>query len=165
MHIRPIEAQDFQHCLKVMNEAIRNGKNAFDAPLEGEEATAWFQQLRNRSFSALVLETPDGELIGWGNLAPYRSNRGGLKHVAEVTFYLAETFTGQGWGNLLLGALEEQAAQYGLSVLIAILRSDNANSRSFLLKKGYEEWACFDGLIQLEQGRTGHLYMGKYLKQ
>jgi phosphinothricin acetyltransferase len=163
MHIRPIEEQDFQHCLKVMNEAIRNGKNAFDAPLEGEEARAWFQQLRNRSFIALVLESPEGEVIGWGNLAPYRSNRGGLKHVAEVTFYLAETFTGQGWGHLLLGALEAQAVKKGLSVLVAILRSDNAHSRSFLLKKGYKEWACFDGLIRLGQGSTGHLYMGKAL--
>ncbi len=165
MHIRPIEAKDFQHCLEVMNEAISHGKNAFDAPLHGEEAQNWFQQLRNRSMLALVLESPEGKVIGWGNLAPYRSNRGGLKHVAEVTFYLASNFTGQGWGHLLLGALESQAAQHGISVLVAILRSDNVNSRSFLTKKAYQMWACFDGLIQLEEGTTGHLYMGKYLKQ
>lgn len=163
MHIRPMQKGDEEAVLQIMNQAIVSQRNAFTAPMKLDEGTEWFESLWHRSIVLLVLVDSTGQVTGWGNLAPYRPGRAALAHVAEVSFYLHEERTGQGWGHLLLGALESSSSSYGITHLLAILLSDNMNSKRFLIKKGFAVWADFDGLVVFEDHTTGHLYMGKCL--
>lgn len=153
---------DFAAVVEIMNHAIEEQRNAYLETLVDEHAAVWFQKLS--SAGLLLLAKEGSETLAWGSLSDYRSGRGALSKVAEVSFYVHRSHRGKGVGKALLAELEQEAMAFGLNHLLAILLDNNRASRTMLEKAGYLEWGNFKGIAQFPEHSCGHLYMGKHLQ-
>ena len=99
-------------------------------------------------------------VVGWVSLGPYREDRQALAHVSEVSYYVDEKERGKGLGSSLLGHAMIVAAEYGFSVLIAILLDKNPASIALLRKFGFSEWGRMPGIAKIDEQLADHLYYG-----
>lgn len=146
----------------IMNEAIRNQKNAYIEVLSERADSLWYSALLSKANALMVVELSE-KVVGWGSLTPYRSGRNALRHVAEISFYIASSFQRKGLGTHMINALEEHSKSIGLTHLLAILLADNHHSKQLLSKLGYEQWALLPDIVSHVDGRKSHMYMGKSL--
>jgi len=163
IEIRAAHTDDASACCSIFNQAIARGKNAHAQQLTREAGKVWYNRLYEQALSLLVAEKSN-EVIGWGGLTAYRSERGGLSHVVEVTFYVHDDHHRKGVGRMLLKELEQRALRDKKTVLVAILLDNNVASKALLESEGFKIWANFEDLVHLENGNAGHLYMGKHIK-
>lgn len=161
--IRKAESRDEGAVIGIMNEAIREHRNAYLEELnENKEGSAWFQRLHENALSLFVVEE-QGRAIAWCSLTPYRGDRGALSSSSEITFYVSAPYRGKGIASALIKHMEKEAEQMGKQHLFAILLDNNRPSRALLAKMGYEEWANFERIVHHHAGDLGHLYMGKHI--
>ena len=86
----------------------------------------------------LLAETEAGEFLGFAYLSTFRKGPG-YAHSAEHSIYLNEAARGRGVGRKLLFALEDQARQQGIHVLVAGISGANPAAQAFHTACGYAE--------------------------
>ena len=86
----------------------------------------------------LLAETEAGEFLGFAYLSTFRKGPG-YAHSAEHSIYLNEAARGRGVGRKLLFALEDQARQQGIHVLVAGISGANPAAQAFHASCGYAE--------------------------
>ena len=92
-----------------------------------------------RSAAFLVAEDA-GTLLGFATYGAFRSGPG-YAASAEHSVMLSAAGQGRGLGRTLLGALEQQAAQNGIHVLIAGVSGENHAAIAFHRRMGFVETA------------------------
>ena len=88
----------------------------------------------------------DGKTAGFCFLHPYKPLSTFSKS-AEITYFLHQDFRGQGLGKRALQKLENDAKEMGITVLLANIASENAESIAFHRKNGFRECGRFQGII------------------
>lgn len=86
----------------------------------------------------LLAETEAGEFLGFAYLSTFRKGPG-YAHSAEHSIYLTEAARGRGVGRQLLTAVEDQARQQGIHVLVAGISGANPAAQAFHAACGYTE--------------------------
>ncbi len=86
----------------------------------------------------LVAEAEDGRFLGFASFASFRKGSG-YAHTAEHSIYLTDAARGQGVGRKLLTALEKQASDLGIHVLVAGISGANPAAQGFHAACGYTE--------------------------
>jgi phosphinothricin acetyltransferase len=89
-----------------------------------------------------VIETPEKDVIGFGQLRPYHP-ADTMRQTAEITYFILPEHTGHGLGTRLLLMLEDEARHRGIKNILASVSSLNAQSLSFHLKHGFAECGRF----------------------
>jgi phosphinothricin acetyltransferase len=85
----------------------------------------------------LVAVEPDGELIGFGSLSPYKS-RPGYSTTVEDSIYVRRDRHGQGVGQALLAALVDAAAASGFHAVMARIVGGHEASIGLHARLGFE---------------------------
>ena len=161
--IRVATADDATACIKIMNEAIEAGKNAYSEQMDANLGKAWFDQLHQNAEVLMCYEF-EGVVAAWGTLTAYRKGRAALAGVSEITFYVASEFHRKGLASALIKALEQRAIEIGKTNLMAILLDDNQASKSLLEKHNFQLWGHLPAIADFEGVIKGQLYLGKRLK-
>ncbi|WP_420003305.1 N-acetyltransferase family protein [Arenibacterium sp. LLYu02] len=86
----------------------------------------------------LLAETETGAFLGFAYLSAFRKGPG-YAHSAEHSIYLIEASRGRGVGRKLLTAVENQARQQGIHVLVAGISGANPAAQAFHAACGYAE--------------------------
>ena len=160
MEIRIARQEDLPVINTIYNQAVRQRfSTAHLEPVSLEERKAWFV-LHDPARFPVFVATLDGEVVGWVSLGPYREDRQALAHVAEVSYYVDEEKHGLGYGSALLEFAINQAADFGFSVLIAILLDKNPASIGLLEKYGFQEWGRMPEIARIDGQKADHLYYG-----
>jgi len=162
MEIRKATKDDEASVVEIMNQAIRDSKNAYLKLLSDKTQNTWYSGLMEKAI-AFVVATLDGVVVGWGTLTPYREGRGALSSNTEITFYVHDHFKRRGAGTMLIQHLENQAMINGKSQAVAILMDDNRESKQLLQKLGYSVRGEFPKIARFSHKLVGHLYMWKSL--
>lgn len=160
--VRVATADDATACIKIMNEAIEAGKNAYSEELNIKSGEVWFNQLV-RNVEVLMCYEHLGKVAAWGTLTAYRKGRAVLSGVSEITFYVGSEFHRKGIASALIKALENRAIEIGKSNLIAILLDDNQASKKLLEKHCYQLWGHLPAIADFDGVVKGQYYMGKPL--
>lgn len=154
-HLRDID--------RIYNQAIDDGlKTAHLQPLNAGERRNWFNNHNASTFPIFVF-TEGGQTLGWLSLSPYRSGRGALSEVAEVSYYVDYEHHGKGIASQLMSSAIRFCANSPLRLLVAILISENDQSLALLKKFDFEEWGRIPDGIHYEDTFADHIYWGKRL--
>lgn len=110
----------------------------------------------------LLVAERHGEVQGWmGSLGLHE--RPGLSRLFELAYYVAPRARGQGIGTGLVHHLIEQASEWQVDRLLAMVWSDNAASLSVLRRAGFESWGQLPGAITAFGKRRDMLLLGRVL--
>lgn len=160
MMLRTATRADLQVINAIYNQAVEDRfSTAQLLPVTQKERDRWFREHDPRHSPVYMYEDAE-EVKGWVSLGPYRKGRQALKHVAEVSYYVAREHRGRGIGRTLLGHAISEAPGLGYSVLIAILLGGNIPSIRLLETYGFERWGSMPGIARIEGAEADHLYYG-----
>ncbi|UXH78301.1 GNAT family N-acetyltransferase [Roseateles amylovorans] len=104
----------------------------------------------------------DGDVVGWmGSLGLHE--RPGLSTLFEIAYYVAPRVRGRGIGTRLVDHLIQNASEWGVDRLLAMVWSDNAASLSVLRRAGFDAWGALPGAITAFGKRRDMLLLGRVL--
>ncbi len=160
MNIRwPVDS-DLPELVDIYNQAIRSGvATGHTQEFENVDRMNWFKNHDQSDYPIYVLEL-DHKIIGYGSLSPYRKGRQAMRTIAEVSFFLDEAYSGQGYGSVLLMKIIEDCPRLKIKTLLAILIDINEKSIGLLEKFGFQKWGHIPDVIEFEDKTCGHLIYG-----
>lgn len=144
---------------RIYNQAIEDGfRTAHLKPLTAEERQSWFDAHPEDSFPIFVCIENDA-VLGWISISPYRSGRGALGEVAEVSYYVDYAHHGNGIASKLMGHAIAYCRESPFRILVAILVSNNDESKGLLHKFDFEEAGRVNDAFSYAGELRDHVYM------
>ncbi len=140
--IRPVQTKDSTAIVAIFNSYVQNSFATFtDSPV----GMFYFKQLKNLigNLPFYIVETENGELVGYGFLHPYHSAHA-FSQTAEITYFINKKHTNKGNGEKLLKILMEKGKEAGIKTILACITSINTPSIDFHLKNGFHECGRFE---------------------
>jgi len=161
MSIRSATAQDWDRIVEIYNQSIPTGVSTADlSPVNLESRVRWLEE-HNEERYPLYVEENETEVRGWCSISPYRPGRMALQHTAEISYYVASSYWGQGVASRLIENALNDCARIGVKTLFGILLDTNEASIALLKKCGFERWGHLPKVADIHGKECGHLYMGK----
>jgi phosphinothricin acetyltransferase len=126
--IRDAVETDLPHIRGIYNYYVTNSTVTFD---EDEMTLAeWqtkFAYLKKRGYPVLVAESPNGVVLGYALVSPWK-DKSAYRFTVEDSIYLGPAATGKGLGNVLMKALLDASKQAGLKQVIAVIADKGADA-------------------------------------
>ncbi len=124
---------------EILNEAIENSTALYDyQPRPKESMVDWFEAKRVGDFPVIGIESPAGELLGFGSFGTFRAWPA-FKYSVEHSIYVHHEHRGQGLGEKLLIAIIDAAKEQQKHVIIGGIDSTNAASIALHEKHGFNK--------------------------
>lgn len=143
----------------IYNQAVEDGlRTAHLSPLDEEERKEWLHRHRPEIHPVFVWQT-EGEVLGWLSISPYRSGRGALSEVAEISYYVHYNHHGKGIASALMMHGINFCRSIHFRILVAILISGNSQSIGLLNKFGFRESGRIKKAIHYKNIYRDHVYM------
>jgi phosphinothricin acetyltransferase len=148
VHIRNATLDDSAAIAEVYNQGIEDRIATFETELRSaEDQRAWLQAVADR-YPAVVAQI-DGEIIGWAGAGPYR-DRECYRGIGEFSMYVHRDWRGRGVGDLIVGALINEAERLGLWKLLSRIFPFNEASRALCRKHGFREVGVYEKHARLD---------------
>lgn len=161
IHAQPEHLPDID---RIYNQAIEDGlRTAHLEPLTHKEREDWLKSHSDESFPVFIW-TEHESVLGWLSISPYRSGRGALSEVAEVSYYVDYNHHGKGIATALMEHAIDFCTRSHFRILVAILVSENIESIALLQKFGFEEAGRVRDAIHYRHIFRDHVYMSLKIK-
>ncbi len=148
IHIRNATLDDSAAIAEIYNQGIEDRIATFETKLRSaEDQQAWLQTVAGRY--PFVVAQIDGEIIGWAAAGPYR-DRECYRGIGEFSMYVHRDWRGRGVGDLLIGALINEAEGLGLWKLLSRIFPFNEASRALCRKHGFREVGVYEKHARLD---------------
>ena len=138
--IRLATPADAEQIREIYNYEVLHTTATFDLVARSlDEQQQWLAE-RSGAFATLVAidtDDPDGEVVGFGALSPYKE-RAAYRTSVEDSVYIRRDRNGQGIGRLVLSTLIEQAANSGFHAMFARINSAGEASIALHSRCGFE---------------------------
>lgn len=161
IHAQPEHLSDID---RIYNQAIEDGlRTAHLEPLTHKEREEWFKSHSDESFPVFIW-TEQNSVLGWLSISPYRSGRGALGEVAEVSYYVDYHHHSKGIATALMEHAIDFCTRSHFRILVAILVSENKESIALLKKFDFKETGRIKDAIHYKSMFRDHLYMSLHIK-
>jgi L-amino acid N-acyltransferase YncA len=142
--LEPVSTEDGKAIIDIINHYV---ENSFAAYPEDKVPYEFFQFFLNmaQGYPFLVTKNDRGEVLGFGLLRPHNPMPVFSK-TAEITYFLAPEYTGQGIGKAMLDLLLAEGKERGITSILASISSLNPGSLAFHRKNGFVECGRFIGI-------------------
>lgn len=149
-YLRDAVEADLPRIVEIYNSTIPTREVSADTePITVESRLRWFRE-HDPSRRPLWVAEEDGEVIGWLSLGDFYDGRPAYHATAEVGVYVAEGWRGKGIGRWLVAEAIRRAPELGISTLTAGIFGHNAPSLALFASFGFERWAFFPGVAELD---------------
>ena len=120
MEIRPADNSDAARIAEIYAHYVTETVVTFD--LEAPLLSDWEGRLRASADAGypVLVSCEDARVVGFALLFAWKS-RPAYRYTAEVSIYLDPSFTGMGWGRVLLEQLLHEARRVGIRQVIATI--------------------------------------------
>lgn len=160
IRIRIARREDLPGIVAIYNQAIPSRRSTPDlTPVTVADRTAWFEQHEPDKHPIFLAEV-DGRLAGWCSLSAYRPGRMGLRHTAEISYYIADEFQRRGVGSALMQHALQACPALEIKNVFAILLDRNEGSRRLLEKHGFQQWGYLPRVADFDGEECGQYYYG-----
>lgn len=159
--ISPISNEDRESIVDIFNYYVENSFAAYPENKLPCQAFDMFLQMAN-SFPTGSVKDPNGKVVGFGMLRPHNPMPT-FSQTAEVTYFIHSDHTGKGLGKMLLTSLEKEAAEKGITNILANISSLNPNSIKFHQKNGFIECGRFKKVGKKKGQEFDTVWMQKLL--
>lgn len=163
--IRDAVTEDLPSVREIYNHYVANSTVTFDeVPMTLKALRSKFQHLGKLGMPFLVAESPNGQILGYAYVFPWRE-KAAYRYTVENSIYLGPAATGKGLGKVLLAELITRSREAGLKEIIAVIADKGADASIAMHKNfGFKEIGHM-GKVGFKFGRwLGTLLMQKSLK-
>ncbi|MBE1292795.1 MAG: GNAT family N-acetyltransferase [Rhodobacteraceae bacterium] len=134
MILRDATSADAGAIAAIWNREIRDGVSTFNTV----EKDLGALKAAIASDAVYVVAELDREVVGFATFGPFRGGSGYV-HTMEHTIYLDEAARGKGVGRKLMAALEAEAQDRNVHVLVAGVGGENSAGIAFHKAMGFVE--------------------------
>lgn len=160
MIIRFAHIVDLKSIVEIYNQAIDTRISTADLiHINPNDRKDWFNEHTPEQFPILVAEI-DGQIVGWISLSSYRKGREGLRHNAEISYYIHNDFQKRGIGTNLMNNMLVLAKKLNYRNIFAILIDENIASIKLLEKFSFQKWAFLPNFVEIDGNIYNHVYYG-----
>ncbi len=150
MNIREATEADLPAIVEIYNSTVPSRLVTADTePVSVEDRRSWFRAHDPRSRPLWVAEE-DGEVVGWLSLGDFYDGRPAYHATAEVGVYVREGQRGGGVGRRLVQEAIRRGPALGLKVLTAGAFAHNEPSLRLFERFGFERWAHYPKVAELD---------------
>ncbi|KMY68240.1 hypothetical protein AAU61_00515 [Desulfocarbo indianensis] len=136
LEIRPASDSDAAAVMAILNSyALESFASFYDHELPLESFAGLSRAMEGYPF---WVAEQDGRVKGFCLARPYHPGAP-MRRTAMVTYFLDPAARGRGLGSKLLAVLEMEAGARGVDNLLAEVSSENGESLSFHLRRGFVE--------------------------
>jgi L-amino acid N-acyltransferase YncA len=164
--IRDATDDDVPDILALYRHYVRNSVVTLDEKAPSITAfSSRFRHLQKLGYPFRVAVSPQGTLLGYAYVFPFRE-KAGFRKTVESSIYLGPAALGRGLGSALLGDLIERCKEAELSEMIAVIADSGAEASMALHHKyGFVESGRM-GKVGFKFGRwIGIVMMQKSLRR
>ena len=161
IHIRTAEITDLSKIVAIYNQAVPTRQSTANTiPWTVEGRTPWFMDHQPDRYPIFVAEVDD-QVVGWCSLSVYRPGRKALRFTAEISYYIGNSYQGQGIGSALVSHAMDNCPTLGIKNIIAVLIDRNITSQNLLEKLGFQRWGYLPRVLDFDGQECGEFYYGK----
>jgi L-amino acid N-acyltransferase YncA len=147
--IRDATEADLPDIVEIYNSTVPSRMVTADPePVSVESRLPWFREHDPKSRPLWVAEV-NGEIAGWFSFEPFRK-KPAYYATAEVSVYVSEKHRGKGIGRRLLEEAIRRAPDLGLKTLTAGAFAHNEPSLRLFERFGFEQWAHYPRVAELD---------------
>lgn len=163
MKIRLAQIDDLPAIVDIYNQAIPSRHSTGDTePVRVADRKTWFAEHAPEKYPIFVAAVAGG-VAGWCSLSAYRPGRAAFRHTAEISYYIALAYHGQGIGTALIEHTLGACPALQIRHLFAIVLENNEASLRLLTKMGFEQWGYLPRVADFDGKEIGHLYYGRHV--
>jgi phosphinothricin acetyltransferase len=133
-------------------------------PVSVEQRLPWFHE-HDPARRPIRVAEEDGEVVGWLSLGDFWDGRPAYTCTAEIGVYVREGHRGEGIGRRLLQEAIELAPDLGIKTLTAGAFAVNEPSLELFERFGFEKWACFPRVAELDGTEIDLVVLGRRLEE
>ena len=160
MRMRDATLQDLASIVEIYNSTIPGRIVSADTePVSVEQRLPWFNEHDPARRPILVAEA-NGEILGWLSLSDFYDGRPAYNGTAEIGIYVREGHRGKGIGRRLLQEAIGRAPDLGIKTLTAGAFAVNESSLELFERFGFEKWAHFPRVAELEGAEIDLVVLG-----
>jgi L-amino acid N-acyltransferase YncA len=127
-HITDATEHDLPDVLALYRHYVRNSVVTFDEkPPTLAQFRSKFRHLQKLGYPFRVVRAPEGTLLGYAYVFPFRE-KSAYRKTVESSIYLGPAATGRGLGTALLADLIDACEKAGLKEMIAIISDQGAEA-------------------------------------
>ncbi len=135
--IRLAVEADAEAIRTIYNREVQGSTTTFDlVPRSPADQVAWLAA-HGGAHPATVATAPDGSVVGFGSLSPWR-DRPAYRTSVEDSVYVRDDQRGQGVGRVLLADLVERATAHGFHAVFARIVGGHEASIALHASLGFE---------------------------
>lgn len=160
MNIRDAISDDLPAIVGIYNSTIPSRIVSADTePVSVEDRVSWFNA-HDPSRRPLWVVEDAGEIAGWLSLGDFYDGRPAYHATAEVGIYIAEQRRGEGLGRRLVEEAIDRAPELGIKTLTAGIFAHNEPSVALFEGFGFQTWARFPRVAELDGTERDLLVLG-----
>ncbi|WP_223694776.1 GNAT family N-acetyltransferase [Leifsonia poae] len=126
--IRYAVAADLPWVREIYNHYVANSTVTFDEDaMTLREWKSKFAYLTKLGMPFLVAVSPNGQILGYALVSPWKQKRA-YRFTVENSIYLGAASTGKGLGPVLMQALIDRSKEAGLKEMIAVIADKGAEA-------------------------------------
>ena len=160
MRLRDATAEDLPAIVDIYNSAVPTRVSTADIePIPVEARLAWFGEHEPSRRPIWVMEDA-GEVVGWLSLSDFYDARPAYRATAEIGVYVHRDHHRKGIGRRLVEEAVRRAPELGLRTLTAGAFAHNGASIRLFEGFGFEVWAHFPKVAELDGVEKDLIVMG-----
>ena len=161
LRIRDAVQSDLARIVEIYNSTVASRVVTADTePVSVASKQKWFDEHTPDKRPLWVIEGDNNEIIAWVSFQSFYG-RPAYNATVEVSIYLAPEHRGKGLGKQLLQYSIEKAPNYGIKTLLGFIFSHNEPSLKLFKHFGFEDWAQFPNIAELDGIERSLTILGK----
>jgi L-amino acid N-acyltransferase YncA len=165
MRMRDATLEDLAAIVEIYNSTIPSRIVSADTePVSVEQRLPWFHE-HDPSRRPILVAEEEGEIVGWLSLSDFYDGRPAYHMTAEIGVYVKEGHRSQGVGRLILEETIRRAPELGIKTLTAGAFAGNEPSLKLFARFGFERWAHFPRVAELDGIEQDLVVLGLRLEE
>jgi phosphinothricin acetyltransferase len=129
-------------------------------PVSVESRVAWFDAHSSDKRPLWMIENEANETLGWVSFQSFYG-RPAYNATVEISIYLDTLQRGKGLGRVVLQHCIGQAPNYNMKTLLGYIFAHNEPSIKLFKSLGFEDWALFPNIAELDGVERSLRILGK----
>ena len=163
--MRDATLEDLASIVEIYNSTIPSRIVSADTePVSVEQRLPWFRE-HDPSRRPILVAEEEGEVVGWITLSDFYDGRPAYHSTAEIGIYVREGHRRRGIGGLMLEETIRRAPDLGVKTLTAGAFAGNEPSLRLFERFGFQRWAHFPRVAELDGTEQDLVVLGRRLTE
>ena len=165
MKIRDATRDDLPEIVGIYNTNVPTRLSVADTePISVADRERWFEE-HDPSRRPIWVAEDGGRVAGWLSLSEFFDRRPAYHATAEIGVYVHPDHRGGGLGRRLVGEAIQRAPALGIKTLTAGIFAHNEASVGLFESFGFERWAHFPRVAELDGTERDLLVLGLRIEE